>query len=88
MMRIEYADGHTDTIRLTMLDQVNAEAHTQDEGWNPGGLRHGLFACYWHLRHTGQTNKSFEAWCEQVVTLSEEKEPAGKSAGIPEASAS
>lgn len=88
MIRIQYANGHTDTIRLTMLDQVNAEAHAQDEAWNQGGLRHGLYAAYWHLRHTGKTTKSFDSWCEQVIKLTEEKEPAGKSAGIPEASAS
>lgn len=93
MMRITYQDGRTKDVRLTMLDQMKAEEHAQQEEWGDigtSGVRRGLYAVYWHLRHDGSTDQPFEQWAENVMNLQDVPEPAGNptSAGTREDSAS
>lgn len=83
MIRITYADGRTDDIRLTMLDQAKAEEHAQQHDWGAidvSGVRRGLYSCYWHLRHVKRVSDTFEQWMETVTNMQTIEEEPGKSA--------
>ena len=92
MMRITYQDGRTEDVRLTMLDQMKAEEHAQQEQWggiDASGVRRGLYAVYWHLRSTGGTSTPFERWAGSVVRMQDMPEEPGNptTGGSREASA-
>lgn len=76
-IKLTYADGTTQTARLSMKAMCKAEEHAIKEGWGnaqQSPMRITLYAAYAALRMAGETAEPFDAWLERVDDMDESTE--------------
>ena len=71
MIRIEYTDGTSETVRPTMRAMCMAEEHAIKEKWgsvNDSPIRINLYMAYVALRISGKLDTPFDAWLDRVAS--------------------
>ena len=79
MIRIEYMDGTSETVRPTMRAMCMAEEHAIKEKWgsvNDSPIRVNLYMAYAALRLSGKLSEPFDAWLDRVASTDVTEEEA------------
>lgn len=70
-IKVDYVDGTSEIVPITLLDQAKAEEYATAEDWGTAQqspIRFGAYMCYWHLRHTNAITDTFEQWLTKIET--------------------
>lgn len=79
LIKIEYTDGTSETVRPTMRAMCMAEEHAIKEKWgsvNDSPIRVNLYMAYAALRIAGKTAEPFDLWLDRVAATDVTEEDA------------
>ncbi len=76
--KINYTDGHSENVPVTMRATCKAEEHGLKEGWGTAAnspIRFGLYSAYAAMRMAGRSLPGFDQWLDTVAGIDTVAQP-------------